>query len=100
MNPQIMLVFSLGVLSCLAIILFGAPFLPPLRPLAYPILLVLASLGTAFIALIVIILLLIIILENGDKNVNDDYKKKTTSNNFDKDLKETNILLKRKKKEK
>jgi len=60
MPPHLMLITSLTLVSSLGLFLFGAPFLPPLRPYAYPVLLVLATLGSMFILSVVLVLLYVI----------------------------------------
>jgi hypothetical protein len=55
MSPALVLTLCGIFLSGTAFVLFGAPFLPFLRPYAFPLLVVLVTIGNAFVLLVIVI---------------------------------------------
>lgn len=55
MSPVLSLIICGTFLAGLAFVLFGAPFLPFLRPYAFPILVILSVLGNSFIFFVAVV---------------------------------------------
>lgn len=71
-SPMGGLVLSVGFLGGLAILLFGAPFLPLLRPWAVAALLFLSAGGLLFVTLVVVVTLFIAFKKNPESSENED----------------------------
>jgi len=69
MSPQFMLTFSAFILLFVGIILFGAPFLPPLRPFAFPLLTLLVTLGNIFVFLVIFVTVGLVVREKNAQRV-------------------------------
>jgi len=88
MHPLLQLVLSVSFMVGLAVLLFGAPFVPPFRPIAVNVLVILTALGNIFVFFVIGFTLYTYYQSKKDEppeaeeseEEGEAYKKKTASN--------------------